>query len=419
MARSGSAWDPGERPAWVRAALDGRAGTVFEAGTMPFDAEQLLAEAEFRAGSTEWGGTSHLEPLNILVRSIEDEADLHLVGRWRVREVVLRYLENRLRIVAALRADPAILDERIEAPIVVTGSPRAGTSIMHQLLSLRSDARAPLAWEYWAPAPPPTSATNATDPRIPLANRDVRMSAALAPMFDGMHEQGALLPREDASAMGVDLRSDVLGAHYGVPSYREWMATCDMTSGYGWHRHVLQVLQRHVPTDRWVVKWPTHVAYLPTLLETYPDARIVVCHRDPVAMLSSVTSLTATLRWCHAESVDYAAVAQEQLTTFARQCDQLVEWDRAGLLPADRVAHVRFDEFMADQAAAVAAVHDTVGLSFDDADRDRIASYLADRPQGRHGGHEHAFDDLGLDLDDTRARFASYQQQFGIRSEDR
>ena len=413
------AWDPGERPEWVRAALEGRAGPVFDAGSAPFDVAELLAEAEFRAGTTEWGGDSHLEPLRILVRSIEDEADLHLVGRWRVREVVLRYLENRLRVVAALRADPGILDETIDAPIVVTGSPRAGTSIMHQLLSLRSDARAPLAWEYWAPAPPPSIDTIAVDPRIPLAGRDVRMSAALAPMFDGMHEQGALLPREDASAMGIDMRSDVLGAHYGVPSYREWMATCDMTSGYGWHRHVLQVLQRHVPTERWVLKWPTHVAYLPTLLETYPDARIVVCHRDPVAMLSSVTSLTATLRWCHAATVDYQSVAQEQLATFARQCDRLVEWDRAGLLAEDRVAHVRFDAFMADQAATVAAVHDAVGLPFDDDDRARIARHLDDRPQGRHGGHEHSFDELGLDLDATRERFAEYQQQFDVRSEDR
>ena len=410
-------WNPGERPEWVRAALDGRAGTLFEAGSVRFDADQLLAEAEFRAGHTDWGGDTHDQPLRILVDSIENEADLHLVGRWRIREVVLRYLENRLRIVDAIRTDRSIVDEHIEAPIIVTGSPRAGTSIMHQLLSLRGDARAPLAWEYWAPAPAPRIETLDTDPRIALANRDVRMSAALAPMFDGMHEQGALLPREDATAMGVDLRSDVLGAHYGVPSYRTWMADCDMSSGYHWHKRVLQVLQRHVPTERWVVKWPSHVAYLPTLLETYPDARIVICHRDPVAMLSSVTSLTATLRWCHARSVDHGAVALEQLETFSRQCDQLIEWDRAGLLPADRVAHVRFDDFMADQASTIAAVHSTIGLEFDEEDSARIASHLEDRPRGRHGGHDHSFADLGLDLGATRERFATYQQHFDIRSE--
>lgn len=69
--------------------------------------------------------------------------------------------------------------------------------------------------------------------------------------------------------MGVDLRSDVLWAHYGVPSYRRWLADCDMRSAYAWHRRILQVLQHHFPPRRWVTKWPTHVSHLPVLLETY------------------------------------------------------------------------------------------------------------------------------------------------------
>ena len=88
-----------------------------------------------------------------------------------------------------------------------------------------------MAWEYWSPAPPPDPARHDTDPRIVLADRDVRLTAALVPGFDGMHEQGARIPREDASAMGLDMRSDVLGAHYGVPSYRKYLAADDMRIG--------------------------------------------------------------------------------------------------------------------------------------------------------------------------------------------
>jgi hypothetical protein len=170
-------WAPGERPAWVRHALAGEGGPLFERGRQRFVAEELMAEAVLRAGRDDWGGASFLEPLGVLVDSVERESALHVVGRWRARETLLRYLENRLRVVAACRQDPGLERTVITAPLVVTGSPRAGTSIMHQLLALGAGARAPLAYEYWCPVSPGLN----PDPRIPLADADVRLSAALDP----------------------------------------------------------------------------------------------------------------------------------------------------------------------------------------------------------------------------------------------
>lgn len=136
-------------------------------------------------------------------------------------------------------------------------------------------------------------------------------------------------------------------------------------------------------------------------------------------MLSSVTSLTATLRWAHAEHVDFRTVAAEQATTFGRQCDQLVAADRAGILPPERIVHVRFDDFLADQAGTVESIWAQLGLPVDDEARAAVRAYLADRPQGRLGGHSHSFDDLGLDATQFRERFAEYQHQFSISSETR
>ncbi len=48
---------------------------------------------------------------------------------------------------------------------------------------------------------------------------------------------------------------------------------------------------------------------------------------------------------------------------------------------------------------------------------EQIADLLAARPRGRLGGHDHSWDDLGLDLDAERSRFAEYQEFFGVPSE--
>ena len=410
-------WHPEPRPAWVRHALAGEGGPELAAGHDPLDADQLVDEARFRAGTDELFDDSYREPLEAVVRSIEREADLHVVGRWRVREVIVRYLESRARLATTLRDEPAIEGQPIEAPIVVTGSPRAGTSIVHELLASHPGHRAPMAWEYWSPAPVPDPASHGSDPRIALADRDVRLTAALVPAFDGMHEQGARIPREDGSAMGLDLRSDLLGAHYGVPSYREYLAADDMRSAYRWHRRVLQVLQCRFPPRTWVIKWPGHANHLSVLLETYPDARIVVCHRDPLAMLSSVTSLVATLRWAHSDAVDFEAIAREQADVFATQCDRLLAWRTEHAVDPARVVDVRFDELVADQVGTVRSIYERLGVDIDPEAGRRLADLAAAKPRGRHGGHEHTVEALGLDLAEQRARFAPYQEHFGIASE--
>jgi hypothetical protein len=410
-------WDPGPRPAWVQHAIDGEGGPVYELAATPLVVDELLAEARVRAGLDDYGGADFLEPLDVFVRSVEEEAGLHVVGRWRVREVLLRSLENRLRITAYVASDPGVLDEPIVAPVVVTGSPRAGTSIMHELLALLPGMRAPLAWEYWWPAPPADPADD-DDPRIPLANRDVRLSASLAPAFDGMHEQGARVPREDPSAMLISFRSDVLAAHYPTPSYGAWLARCDMRPAYEMHRLVLQILQRrHRDGRTWVVKAPGHLASLDLVLELHPEARIVICHRDPLAMISSVTSLTATLRWAHAATVDYRALAAENMATFGRNLGRMLEVRRRGVLDDDNCVDVRFGDFVEDQAGTVAAIAARFGLPFDDTLGAAVSAHLEAKPQGRHGGHAHSFDDLGLDAAAERQRFAEYQERFAIRSE--
>jgi hypothetical protein len=134
-------------------------------------------------------------------------------------------------------------------------------------------------------------------------------------------------------------------------------------------------------------------------------------------MISSVTSLTATLRWAHANEVDYQDVAREMAETFAAQCDRLLEARQRGAIDESRVVDVQFEEFVADQVGTVRAVHEHFGLDFGPGVEGRVRDHLAAKPRGRHGGHEHSVEALGLDPDELRARFAAYQDYFGVRSE--
>ena len=73
---------------------------------------------------------------------------------------------------------------------------------------------------------------------------------------------------------------------------------------------------------------------------------------------------------------------------------------------------------MADQVGTVARIYAHFGHALTPERASGIGEYLAARPQGRHGGHDHSFADLGLDADVERKRFAEYQEYFGIPSEE-
>lgn len=410
-------WDPGPRPPWVLHALGGEGGPSYSQAARPLVAEELLSHAELVTGLDSWGPPDFRPALETFIRSVERESQLHLVGRARVRHDLLHALENRLRMYTHVGSNPAVQDEVITAPIVVTGSPRAGTSIIHELLAMLPGTRAPLTWEYWWPTPPPQP-TGEINPRMQLADADARMSAGLAPQFDGMHTQGASVPREDGSAMMPTLRSDVLWTHYGVPTYEDWVRRDGLRPAYQYHQLVLRVLQHGtVPKTTWVCKAPSHLGHLELLLEHFPDARIVVCHRDPLAMISSVTSLTATLRWAHSDHVDYEALGRANLEQFGRNLDAVLELRKRGVLTDDRCIDVRFDEFVGDQVGTAARIARRFDVRFDEKAASAMSAHLAARPRGHHGGHSHSMEALGLEIENERKRFAEYMDFFSIRPE--
>jgi hypothetical protein len=94
--------------------------------------------------------------------------------------------------------------------------------------------------------------------------------------------------------------------------------------------------------------------------------------------------------------------------------DGLVDWVDAH--PEVTIHHVDYDAFIADQIATIGGIYETTGRPFPAEVQDAMRAHLQTHPQGRHGGHRHSFEALGLDYDATRRRFARYQERFGVRS---
>jgi len=88
-----------------------------------------------------------------------------------------------------------------------------------------------------------------------------------------------------------------------------------------------------------VLKAPFHLGFLETLLATFPDARIVQTHRDPVETLPSIASMYAALWKLASDEVDEHEIGRHCLARYGGSLSRcLAARER---LPADRFLGTR------------------------------------------------------------------------------
>jgi hypothetical protein len=259
----------------------------------PIDEAEVHSAAEDRTGLSDWGdGDSYREGLSVL---LADTSRLPTAVQELAFTMIVGQLAQRLQLVSDAKAEPEILSGVIEAPVIVIGLPRTGTTLLHELLTFDPVSRAPLMWEAEEPSPPPDLATYATDPRIEACEERHRESANSD--VGKMHPVSATLPTECHQFTMSHFDSAYFIAFMDVPGYREWYVADRRHSLYSTHRRVLQQLQWRGPRGRWTLKSPPHLLSLDALLAAYPDACLVQTHRDPREFIASLSSMiTATRR---------------------------------------------------------------------------------------------------------------------------
>ena len=172
---------------------------------------------------------------------------------------------------------------------------RAGTTLLGRLLDQDPGNRSLLRWESADPVPPPAPASRRAGPRVDAAQVAVEMLDQLNPAMRAIHHEDADGPTECIAVMSQDFKSLSWEAITNVPTYGRWLLDVDQRSAYEYHRQVLQILQSGGVRGRWTLKSPHHAIALDALTAVYPDARLVLLHRDPVVLCASVCSLISTL----------------------------------------------------------------------------------------------------------------------------
>jgi len=373
------------------------------------DADGLLTRAAEQAGLGDFGPDGFREGLAVLVDSLEGEAQLSEVGALALESQVTRCLVNRLRVVDWRKAHPEVAAQQVERPLIVLGLPRTGTTLLHELLHRDPATRSLTRWEALDSVPPPDGAAFDSDPRVEAARADAGMLDELNPGFRAIHYEAPDGPTECVTLLAQDFKSLLWETVANVPSYGEWLLTCDQTSAYEYHHGALQLLQSNAP-GRWALKTPHHCLALDALTAQYGDARLVMTHRDPVTVVASLCSLVRSLSGTFSDA-DHGSYINDRWTTVAVECvERVMQWRDHH--DDSMFVDVGYEDLVADPLAVVRSIYAHSGEDLSPAAAAAMTSYLDEHPHGEHGPHTYSFEDLGLDASELRERFAPYIERY-------
>jgi len=398
----------------ARAVLD----LMAEAGrTVSLEPEALTAAAMAGTGLDDFGPDDFRGRLEILCRSLREEARLDHAGLLAQSEFLTGLLRNRLLVEDLVARHPEILDEAIVAPIVICGLPRTGTTHLHNLIASDPALRSLPYWESLEPVlsererPAPGQA----DPRRARTELGLSFLETALPEFRRMHEMTTDHVHEEIQLLAIDISTMLFETIAPIPTWRDSYLARDQEPSYAYLRKVLQALQWQRGGTRWVLKSPQHLEQFPALLATFPDATFVVTHRDPVSVTASmVTMLGYSARLGH-DRVDLPWLGgywSDRLERMLRSCV-----DQRQLLPPARTIDVHFDEFMQDDLAMVRRVYAVAEQPFTEASESAMVAFLDQHPRGRYGGVVYDLAQFGIDRERLRHSLAFYIERFGVAEE--
>lgn len=378
---------------------------------------RLMVAARKHTGLSDFGGDDFVEPLSVLVDSLEREAGLSALGRASTRALLVQLLSSRLLIERLVAGHPEILDEPLERPLVIAGLPRTGTTHLHNLLAADSGFRRLPYWESLEPVAPPSEA-RAADPAAGRRRRAARSIAFLdyaMPLFTRMHEFELEAPHEEIQLLALSFSTMLFEASYRVPSYRDWYMSKDQVFAYRYLAKTLRVLQWLRGPRRWLLKSPQHLEQFAALAAVFPDAAVVQTHRDPAAVALSLSTMIAYGRRMQHSRTS----ARETARYWVPRVDGMLRASIAGRgsLSVAQVYDLHFEEFMADRRSVVLGVFEFAGREITPELSAAVDRHLGDNPRGKHGRVDYSLSQLGLEENELRRSFAFYEDRFGVSRE--
>ena len=369
------------------------------------DTQQLLNSATNTTKLSDFGELDFITGFELLVQSLEEEAELNTIGKLSAKTYLDQLLCNRLRMEENRKKDPEIAKQKIKRPIFITGLPRSGTTFLHALLAEDPNTRTPITWEVMYPSPSPQANNFSADKRIAQCANDLKWLDRLAPKFNSIHAVKAHLPQECIAITTHAFSSIQFHTTYNVPSYQAWLEQHDMVPAYQYHKRFLQHLQVHNSAERWLLKAPGHMYDIEALMQVYPDAQIIQTHRDPLKVIASISSHANVIRAAFSDALEPREIAKDWQRYWKLALNRTQDYCQRHSTQA--ISDVYYADLVADPIAVVKKLYTELNLEYSPEFETALQRYINRNPQSKH---KYTLQEFGFGKQSIETMFADYYE---------
>lgn len=313
----------------------------------------------------------------------------------------------------------------VSEPVFVLGVPRSGTTFVHEVLADDERFTTFSTWECFFAASVSWrklwSAMGRLDRRCgrPLGRLLAALQRRLAGPFEATHPIRLDAPEEDFFCLLPVLACFILVVPFPDASDAWQLAAVDEAMEPRRRRRLLayyrSCVQRHLyhhgADRRFLSKNASFAPLVGSLLEAFPDARVIACVRDPVATVSSQLSVLA-------DGLALFGTRELPAGFRDRMIERLVYYhrnliDHGEALPSSRWQWVTLEDVRTRLAERIAECYEHFGLPL----APTFAARLAERAavgatwRSRHG---HRLEDRGLEAASIHERFAFVYRRFPL-----
>lgn len=317
---------------------------------------------------------------------------------------------RRLKMIEYLKQVPRVMSVKVPGPVFVMGLPRTGTTLLHRLLSLDPQVRAPLLWELLAPVPHKTcKGTEGTLGEVTAsfekdksfrANFIKKLMKTRKSMGDKavehIHEVEWDLPEECFMTLSDEIPCLV---QYFYSAYMhekdtEPLLRKQMVEAYSHHKKYLQLLSYQsneggleedsgdnandwatTEPRRWMLKCPIHLYYPEEIAKVFPDAKLIWTHRHPISAVPSFCSLIQSLHKLYYEN---ECRDDHELGKIMLKVSEFMLQSAPGRIDKSHLpcADVLYNNLVADPLKAVKEIYLQFGWNFTAEYEARLTEYL-------------------------------------------
>ena len=396
-----------------RAALE-----AAEAQPLDMSVERVLDAARADTGLDDFGASDFTARLGALLGEVEADDNV-----WKANKAIfvgqcVQAASNRLLLRRYWDEHPEALAVTIEQPVIVIALPRSGSTHLENLVGADRRLRHLPVYLAGQPAPRPGEepAPGAADPRWARADARWQMMSQNE-ILAALHEHSPDHACGENELQIPDFASYQWEWMAQVPRFRDHYLSHDQTPHYAYGRDALKAIAWQFPDERrWMMKSNQHSEQLGPLLTTYPDATVVMIHRDPVATLQSLLTMRGLMVKQSQKVPDIDGHVEYWVDRIERMLRTYLR--DVHLIPKDQRVDLMFSDIIQDDVAAASRVLEQAGLPVTQATIADLEAYMASHQRGKQGRVVYDLEgDFRLDADDLRRRFAFYTDAVGLAPE--